>query len=366
MAVIKLSECIKNRVKKLRNLMKIEQIDAYILTNVADVTYMTGFSGDDSVLVVTAKKVVLLSDSRFTEQLKQECPKLKVKLRDGSMAAAAAAVLLKDGKKGTAGVVAINEADISVADFNAYKKSLGKGVKGISRLINKIRMYKDDFEIAQITKAIRIAEKSLAETLKIVKPGMTELQLAAHLEYQMQMNGALMPGFPSIVAFGLRAAQCHAVPGSTRLKKNVPFLIDFGAKYNGYISDLTRCFCIGKIRPEFADAYKYVLEAQLKAIDTIAPGVPLADVDAAARSVIPAKMCYSHGTGHGLGLNVHEAPGFSPKATGNCEAGMVLTVEPGIYIGDKFGIRIEDDILVTAKGHKVLSKLPKGLDSVIL
>ncbi|MBN2842031.1 MAG: M24 family metallopeptidase, partial [Sedimentisphaerales bacterium] len=186
------------------------------------------------------------------------------------------------------------------------------------------------------------------------------------LEYRMMLNGAEGPGFPTIIAFGGHASECHAQPGTLKLKKGQPFLIDWGAKYNGYTSDITRCHCLGKLPVAVEDAYKLLLEAQLAAIDSIAPGVPMNVPDQVARKILEKHPdAYSHGTGHGIGLNVHEKPFLGTKSTDEFKEGMIVTVEPGIYPANKFGLRIEDDVLVTAKGHSVLTaSVPKSLEAV--
>ena len=363
---------IDARVKRLRKAIKAEALDGLIVTNVPDVSYLTGFTGDDSVLVVFGRKVVLVTDSRFVVQVARQCPGLTMLLRDGmTMEQAVGQVLYgKSGsKKDLQGLkIGIQSPFMSVAQLKSYKKYCGSVVKPVNQLVDQLRIVKDSKELQYIKKAVLIAGQSMAEAMDWVKPGITEKQLCAYLEYRMMINGADGPGFPSIVAFGGHASECHAQPGNLKLKKGQPFLIDWGAKVNGYTSDLTRCFCIGKLPAKVADDYKLLLEAQQAAIASIAPGVSLQEPEKVAREILKDhKDCYQHGTGHGIGLNVHEKPGISLKSKEVFEENMVVTVEPGIYPANKYGLRIEDDVLVTSKGRSVLSaSVPKTLDAVTI
>ncbi len=380
MAIVNIKKCVDIRVKKCRSIMARQGLIGLIVTDPAEVTYLTGFQGEDSVLVLTARGRVLVTDSRFTVQVRQECPGLSMKLRKGSMQEAVADVFnsktlsnansagKSSDKKNDRVVVGIEAAAVTMKEYKLYQKALGKSIKlkDGAGIVGKLRQCKDDYELRQIKKAIRIAEESMLDLLEWLKPGVKEVEAAAKLEYEMTRRGGGGPvGFPSIVAWGGHAAQCHAIPGNSRLRKGQSFLIDWGANVNGYRSDLTRSFVGGKIPKAFEYAYNLVLESQLAAIAAIRPGVCLSEVDKAARGVFPAgQSYYDHGTGHGIGLNIHEKPFLGPKATDVLEEGMVITVEPGIYIAGKFGIRIEDDVLVTTRGARVLSRLRKDIGFV--
>ncbi len=368
----KLKSIIDARVNGIRKAIKTECLDALIVTNVPDVSYLTGFTGDDSVLVVYGKKVVLVTDSRFVVQVARQCPSVKMFERDGiSMEEAVAKVFYgKNGsKKDLKGLkVGIQSPYLSVSLLKSYKKYFGSAIKPVGHMVDKLRILKDSIELSSIRKAVKIAGQSIAETMNWVTPGITEKQLCAYLEYRMMVNGADGPGFPTIVAFGGHASECHAQPGLLKLKKGQPFLVDWGANVNGYTSDLTRCFCIGKLPEKVANDYKLLLEAQQAAIESIAPGVSLKEPDRVAREILKSHSdCYKHGTGHGIGLDVHEKPFISSKSEEVFEEGMVVTVEPGIYPANKYGLRIEDDVLVTSKGRSVLSLcVPKALEAVII
>ena len=370
----KMKTVIDARVKAFKKALKAEGLDGMIVTNVPDVSYLTGFTGDDSVLVIMGSKVILVTDSRFTVQVERQCPDLKFFDERAGMTLPQACAVAIHGKKGSKDFfkgkkIGIQSPYMSVTQLTAYKKAFGASViKPVGHMLDKLRMVKDSIEISHIKKAVKIAGLAMAETIEWVKPGITEKQLCAYLEYRMMINGANGPGFPTIVAFGGHASECHAQPGMLKLKKNQPFLIDWGANVNGYTSDLTRCFCIGKLPSKVADDYQLLLEAQIAAIEAIAPGESLQAPEKAAREVLKHHPdCYSHGTGHGIGLDVHEQPFSSLKSKQIFEENMIVTVEPGIYPANKYGLRIEDDVLVTAKGRSVLSSsVPKTLDAVTI
>jgi len=261
------------------------------------------------------------------------------------------------------------EADhVTVGQYRKYRRAVGKGLKSIKSLVAPLRACKDSYELSRIKKAVRIAEDAMRALLEWFKMDMTERELAARLEYEMSRRHSTAAGFETIVAVAGHAAQPHAKPGNTRWKKNQPILFDWGATFAGYKSDLTRCFVAGKIRPAFAEAYQWLLEAQTSAIEAVRPGAFLKAIDEIARkSLLKSPFpIYGHGSGHGIGLAVHEQPFLGAKSKGRLREGMVITVEPGIYIPGRFGVRIEDDVLVTAGGHQILSTLAKDLDSCVI
>jgi Xaa-Pro aminopeptidase len=369
MTVAKLKSYVSGRIKHLRAALKEQSLDALIITDPVDVTYLTGFGGEDSVLIVTATRKVLVTDTRFIVQIKHECPGLPMHIRKGKITDAVGEAIRRLKKSPRKKMALGIEADhVTVSQLRAYRKNIGKGLKQVKNMVVPLRQRKDDYELTQIRKAVRVAQDAMRAQLKFLRVGMSERELAARLEYEMALRGSTEPSFNSIVAVGAHAAQPHAIPGNLRLRKNQSVLYDWGATINGYRSDLTRCYVSGKIRPVFADAYRWVLEAQLAAIEEIRAGTDLKEVDAAAREVLSRSPypVYGHGTGHGIGLKVHEEPFMSTLSKGTLEEGMVVTVEPGVYLPGKFGIRIEDDVLVTAKGARILSNLDKRLSSVAI
>jgi Xaa-Pro aminopeptidase len=344
----------KKRIHAVRGQFKKNKIQAFIAVSVENVQYLTGFTGHDSWVLVLPKQTILITDSRYTEQAKGECAGCRIFQRKGALTKAVAEFIAKAGRIRAIGI----EDECSVAIFNAVKKVLKPRVVAVKNIVETLRMIKTYEEVKCIEKAAAIAWKALRKTLPLVKAGITEVELTAALEFNMKQLGAV-PGFDTIVCFGANASRNHHQPGKRRLLKNDTILIDFGCKYKGYVSDITRCFVYGKPTANYTQVYDAVRDAQQAAIDMIKPGACMADVDAACRKVLVKRKVavYGHGTGHGLGLQVHENPRISATAKNALfQAGQVVTVEPGSYISGKIGVRIEDDVLVTEKGHKILSR----------
>jgi len=352
---------IRARVATIRRELNKKKIDCLVLTKPPNVTYVTGFSGDDSWAIITARMVYLLTDSRYTEQAQAECSRCKIVERTKPITHAAAKMLQKLKSARTIHI----EPSSSLSTFQKLKRRTKARLKTADGIIEAVRVAKDATEVIAIRSAARIANRALRLVLPRIEPAITENELAGALDFEIRRLGA-RNSFETIVAFGPNASRPHHQPGSRKLKTNDSILIDFGARYNGYCCDLTRCFVLGRPTAFYKKVYEAVRHAQDAAIEAIRPGVNVLQVDDAARSVIKnAKLpVYGHGTGHGLGLEIHEGPVVSKEGKGKLEAGMVLTIEPGVYIPGKLGVRIEDDILVTADGHKILSR--KDSDEVEL
>jgi Xaa-Pro aminopeptidase len=293
-----------------------------------------------------------LTDSRYIEQAHKECVGCGIIQRKDSLAEAAAQILKK---KKTVRKIAV-EKSTSVADFEALKRHIKFRLKTVADVIEAVRIQKDGGEIAAIRAAARIAAQALERTLRYIKPGVTESELAGRLDFEIRKSGATN-SFETIVAFGPDASRPHHQPGRRKLKKTDTVLIDFGARYKGYCCDITRSFALGKPSALFEKAYEAVEQAQAAAIKMINAGAKIQDVDTAARNVISqyGLPVYGHGTGHGFGLEIHESPFLKADSRGRLKAGEVLTIEPGIYLPGKLGVRIEDDVLVTESGCKILT-----------
>ncbi len=348
----------KKRLDAVRQQCKQSKVQAMIVMSVENVRYLSGFTGHDSWLLILPDKAILITDSRYTEQARGECVGCKVFERKGALTTAAADFIA--GAKGVRAVAIEDSAAISM--LGVVKKAIKRKIVPVRGFVEKLRVIKTEDEIRAIEKAAKIVWLALRQTLPLLKAGMTEMELCAALEFNMKMLGAV-PGFDTIICFGPNASRNHHQPGQRKLKTNDTILIDFGCKYDGYICDITRCFVFGKPTPYYRKVYEAVAAAQQTAIDMIKPGVCLADVDAACRKVLAdAKVAvYGHGTGHGLGLLVHEDPRIAGTAKKEVfEAGQIITVEPGSYVSGKIGVRLEDDVLVTEKGHRVISRT-KGL-----
>jgi Xaa-Pro aminopeptidase len=345
-------DIIRKRIRAIRRELDKKKIRFLLVTKPANVTYLTGFLGADSWAAVAGGRVWLLTDSRYTEQAQKECPSCKIIERAGLMAGAVAKLVEKLKSVRTSAV----EDTTSLADFEQLKKKVKARFRTVVGILETLRSIKDESEIATIRSAAAVSTKALAQTLSYIKPGVTESELAGMLDFQIRKLGA-RNSFETIVAFGPNGSRPHHQPGKRKLKQKDAVLIDFGASCNGYCSDITRCFVIGGMTALYKKAYDVVEQAQAAAIKTIKPGVKITQVDAAAREVIDKTdlPVYGHGTGHGFGLEIHESPFLKPDGKGKLEPGQIITIEPGIYIPGRLGIRIEDDILVTEAGHKILT-----------
>jgi Xaa-Pro aminopeptidase len=344
---------IKRRIKAIRYQLKKKQIKSLLLTKPANVTYTTGFLGSDSWVLFTGRAVYLLTDSRYTEQAKSECPVCRIIERDRPIADAVAELLKKLKSLRSIAV----EKSISLAAFETLKKRVKGRLRAVADIIESARSIKDKSEIDAISAASQIAAQALRRIFVYIKPGITENELAGWLDFQIRKAGAIN-SFETIVAFGPNASRPHHRPTSRKLRKNDTVLIDFGVRFNGYCCDITRCFVVGRPNPFYQKVYDAVQQAQTAALKMIKPGVAAGKVDTAAKEIIRKSglPIYGHGTGHGLGLEVHEQPIISANSKAKLQPGMVFTIEPAVYIPGKLGIRIEDDVLVTRTGCKILTQ----------
>jgi Xaa-Pro aminopeptidase len=344
---------IKRRIRAIRYQLRKKRIKSLLITKPANVTYTTGFLGDDSWVLFADRAVYLLTDSRYTEQAKKESSLCSIIERDKPMTEASAELLKK--LKLVRGIAV--EKSISIAAFESLKKSVKHRIKTVADIVESARGIKDKSEVAAVLAASQIAAKVLKQTFKYIKPGVTENELAGRLDFQIRSLGAAN-SFETIVAFGPNTSRPHHQPTSEKLKKNDTVLIDFGVRFKGYCCDITRCFIVGRPNPFYKKVYDAVQQAQAAAIKMLKPGVAAKKVDAAAREVIRKSglPVYGHGTGHGLGLEVHEQPVISADSKAKLRPGMIFTIEPAVYIPGKLGIRIEDDCLITKTGCKILTR----------
>ena len=353
----------ESRRNRLRQQLRRQGLDGLLVSQPCNITYLTGFTGEDSFLVVLRDADVLLSDSRFTIQIEEECPELRAEIRSTrvSLAKLAAAV----ARKSKISRIGFESAHLTVAGHEALRREAPR-VDWAPLLgpVERLRVIKDRSEVAAIRAAIHVAERAMAVVRAGLQGDQTEVEVARDLEYQIRSFGGSGLSFPAIVAAGPRGALPHAPPTTAAIGGADFVLIDWGAVVGGYVSDLTRVFATGRISPKLERIYGVVLKAQQRAINKIKPGVIVEEVDNAARSVVSAAgfgKRFGHGLGHGIGLEVHEAPRLAGGQKMTLRAGMVVTVEPGIYLPGWGGVRIEDDVLVTRTGHEVLSSIPKQL-----
>ena len=357
-----------DRRARLLKLVKAAGADSLLVSNQTNVTYLTGFTGDSSHLLVSSRQSLIISDFRYITQLAEECPDVPTHIRPASK-------LLRDATVdvlGSAKVsrLAVEGDSLTVADYSFINEKLPRLALAISGgLVETLRQIKDREEIAVLRQAARQAEKAFAVLRATLRPSRTEKELADDLEHQLRLQGAECSSFPPIVAAGPRAALPHARPTAEPIGNHDLLLVDWGASHKGYKSDLTRVLVTGKISPKLERLYGVVLRAQKRAMAAIRPGKTGREIDEIARGIIADAgfgKYFGHGLGHGIGLDIHELPRLSVLNEQPLRAGMVVTVEPGIYLPDWGGIRIEDDVLVTRQGHEVLTSCPKELPEVVV
>jgi Xaa-Pro aminopeptidase len=368
-----------------------QNLDAALITCPVNVTYLTGFSGDSSSVVVTEKKSILISDQRFEAQIKEECAdygrgqefELHIRPHNKTTTEATAEVLTKLGVKS----VAVEASRLSIGELESLRTLAPKATfSSQNDLVESLRAVKDMSEIEKIREAVRVAERAFKMFIATLRPADTEKDMVDALDGFLRRAGARGSAFPPIVAVGERGALPHAPPGNRPLEDASKLLIDWGADLV-YKSDLTRTirspFLTTPTRKNkfervgftFEEVYKVVLEAQNAAFAEIRPGARAKDIDAAARKVISSAKLrsdpsaklgeyFTHGLGHGIGLEIHENPRIRANSEHVLEAGMVITIEPGVYIPGWGGVRIEDDVLVTRDGYTLLTTLPRDLSPI--
>jgi len=349
----------RTRRQRLASAFDRAGVSAALITHAPDIRYLTGFHGADSWLVVTRRSAVIVSDFRFEEEL--AAVDVRVHIRKADIVSATAGVL-----GGQAGPVAVQAEHVSVSLRRRLSRAIGaKRLKNTTGLVGELRLIKDASEIRLIKKAVGIQEAALEAVLADLTPGLTEIELAAWLEFEMRTRGSDEPAFDVIIAARANGSLPHAIPGKTTTASGKPVLIDWGATVGGYRSDMTRTFSLGRWSRAMREIYDVVLEAQLAGLAAIGPGVRCAAVDRASRDIIDAAGYgdrFGHGLGHGVGLDIHEAPRVAGASTEVLEPGMVITVEPGVYLPGAGGVRIEDIVVVTDRGCRNLSTLPKDID----
>jgi Xaa-Pro aminopeptidase len=339
-------------------------LDAFLVTSLHNVRYLTGFTGSNAMLLLrVGSGAILYTDPRYTVQSKQQVD-CEVSIAKGPLTKA----VLKDVTRKRLRKVGFEQDHLNVATFEALKKQFPARAElhPLSGVVEKLRMVKDEVEIGLIRASVQVNSAALEAALKRLKVGVTEAEFAAEIDYQSRKLGAEAPAFDTIVAAGERAALPHAHPGSSKIAPGM-LLIDMGAFCDGYASDMTRMVHLGAAKPKFKKAYKAVLEAQLAAIDAVKPGAKSTNIDRAARRVLKGYGLdreFIHSTGHGLGLEIHEPPRLGKKDKTVLEAGMAITIEPGVYIEGWGGIRIEDTVLVTETGCEVLTPTGKELREI--
>ncbi|MEZ6062921.1 MAG: Xaa-Pro peptidase family protein [Planctomycetaceae bacterium] len=358
-----------SRRSRLVRSLKVPGIDGLLVSGVANVRYLTGFSGDSTWLFVSSATTVLISDTRYQTQLATECPGVEAVIRDATTSMMEfVSQLLQKTKVKRLGI----EADhLTVAQHAVLAEKLPNvELVSTSDLTERLRSVKDRWELQQIRDAIAMAERGISVVCSSLRPDQTEREIRYLLEAAMRDFGANGPAFEPIVGVGPTGALPHAHAGDLRVGESPMLLIDWGAETRtGYRSDLTRAFITGKPTKQMRTVYETVLAAQQAAIAAIKPGVLCRDVDAVARGMIADAgygRHFGHGLGHGFGLEIHESVRLSPLSEETLRPGTVVTVEPGIYLRDRFGVRIEDDVLVTKDGCEVLTSVPREFEQAVM
>ncbi len=348
------------RRQRLLAALDESRADAFLVAALPNVRYLTGFAGSNAALLLTPERSLLFTDPRYQTQAPQESD-CEVKIANGALLKEVATWL----KRLRVRSLAIEQNRVS---FEAYCQ-LGEQAPGLPLVpvvgaVETLRMVKSSDEVATIKASVQLNSAALEHALKRFKPSMTEIDLAAEIEYRMRRLGADGTAFETIVASGRRAALPHARPTDCVIQPDELLLIDMGANVAGYASDMTRTLAVGKLDSKRRRIYRAVLESQLAALDAVKSGVSCAGVDRAARGVLRGfglEKQFIHSTGHGLGLEIHERPRVGRKEATKLQAGMVITIEPGVYLEGLGGVRIEDTVVVTTSGHQVLTPTRKEL-----
>ncbi len=354
------------RIADLRKKVQAANLDGMIIADLDQVRYLAGYTGSNGLLVITDKTALFLTDFRYTEQAKKEVKGAKVNImKTGDLVAGLAEFPGLNRRNMRFGYA---ESKLSVAAVQKLTISLPDILLApADNVLLDLGWVKDKDEIEYISRACEIGDTALERVLNLVKPGVREKEICAELEYQMMMLGSERPAFDTIIASGYRSAMPHGDASQKRIRKGDFVTFDFGATVNGYVSDMTRTIVVGKATPRQKKIYEIVLKAQKAGVRKVKAGVPARVIDETCRKIITRARFgknFGHGTGHGIGYNrtpIHTGPRLSPISDDKLMVNNVITVEPGIYITGWGGVRIEDDVVVTRTGGKVLNRTPKNL-----
>lgn len=349
------------RIKNLAKLFDSES--ALLITSEENRRYFTGFASDAGYLLITKQGGTFITDGRYIEAARANISNCNVLLQDGYAEQISEILEAQNIKR-----LFIEATKVSVTDAARYRDAFSSAeliyTDELDVKIKELRRIKSEGEKQKIIKAQSIAEAAFEKVLHIIKPGVSERDIAAELEYLMRKGGAEGVSFDTISITGVNTSKPHGVPGDTPVASGDFVTLDFGAIYDGYHSDTTRTVAVGNVSPEMRHIYETVLSAQLAGVHGVKAGMSTADADALCRDIITDAGygdAFTHGTGHGVGVEVHEAPTVSPRSTEILQPGNIITVEPGIYIPGKFGVRIEDMLYITQNGSENLVTLPKDL-----
>ncbi len=352
----------QERARKVGEWLPDAGLGAVLLKSPADINYLTGFTGSSATLLVLPNgHTMIATDGRYFEQLKEESPETELLPFVRGKHLSHADVFAESWPENAAKPLGFQKKDFSVQEFELYSKKLAKPPTPCEVPVSDLRMVKDNQEIGLLKKVADVADTALKESLSYFSVGVSEREFASELEFRMRKHGADGASFPTIVASGPNGSLPHASCGDRKIAEGELVTIDFGARKDGYCSDMTRTFWLGSLDEESRSIYQSVLKAYTKAMTAVAPGLAAKELDKIARDVL-AEDGYAeyfvHSLGHGIGIEVHEKPGLSASSIHTLETGQVFTIEPGVYLPERTGCRLENSFALEAEGLVCLSSVP--------
>jgi len=343
---------------------KVTDINAFMISNLKNLYYLTGFDGE-GIALITPDANIIFTDSRYTEQAKKESKDFEIITDEAAQKQARLKALNQNIEKYKIKRLAVEGDFVSYLNYKEYNDFFSVELVDGKKAVEKLRIIKDKDEIIKIHKACQITTETLKEISDIIEPGMRELDIANELAYTMRKKGALGEAFEAIVVSGERTSLPHGKPSEKKINEGELITIDTGSNYQKYNSDMTRTFVIGKENNKQKEIYNIVFDAQKTALESVKPGLKCSELDKIARDIIKEKgygQYFGHGLGHGVGLDIHESPRVSTNDETVLMPGMIITIEPGIYLPNVGGVRIEDTVLVTEDGYEVLTWFPKEMN----
>lgn len=353
---------MRNRIKRIKEILQSEKLDLLLVTFLPNVRYLSGYSGTNGLVLISPNGSIFLTDFRYKEQSREQVKYLKTVIAERDLIQTLPTLSLFKPKRLKLG---FESNHLSCGTYRNLKALLPDCLLvPTENLIESVSVKKDQIEIDKIRKAVHITDQVFSEILGFIKPKVKELDIAAEIEYRFKRYGSTTPLYETIVASGKRSALPHGRASSKKIEKGDLVTLDMGAVYEGYTADLTRTVVVGKANKRQKNLYNLVLKAQKQALGKIKPKMRACDLDKVARGVIKRAgygKYFGHGLGHGIGLVIHDNPAINTRNEQLLQPGMIITIEPGIYIPNWGGIRIEDDVLVTNKGCEILTKAEKSL-----
>ena len=348
------------RIEKIISSLNERGLDGILITSPFNRRYASNFTGTAGSVLISQKKSVFITDFRYVEQAEKQCKGYEIVQQKKSMKEEIANQVEKLGIK----KLGFEQDYVTFAQYKEFESAFETELIPVSGIIEKLRLIKSESEIKILKEAARIADAAFEHIITFIQPGITELEVSNELEFFMRKAGATSSSFDTIVASGVRSALPHGVATEKRIEKGDFVTLDYGAYYQGYASDITRTIAVGEPSDKLKEIYRIVYEAQKRGVNGLKPGMGGKEADALTRDYITEKgfgEYFGHSTGHGIGLEIHEGPNLSLKSEYDLEPGMVVTVEPGIYIAGLGGVRIEDDTIITENGNELLTHSTKEL-----